>query len=215
MPGVLSLTCLAAMQLIAYATPGTRTIYWATLLPNAVQASSDDTLQPTPLEAFARQAGTHIAWSRQVGRVDSTEAHAVVTALVVEDSAQPPDRIRGIRIDLTNGDARDAVYLGEETLSVYKNALDQISRDVARERSRKTGGGATAQAGTECLGACVFWYGDKAPQVHCLNAAYCIAPDWSGLTLSAFRQVGFRFPGRGPSQLSTAIARARTALQKH
>jgi hypothetical protein len=215
MPRVFSLTCLAAMLLIAYAMPGVRSVYSRTKLLNAVQATPSPILQPTPLEAFARQAGTHIAWSRRVGRVESAEAHAAVTALVVEDSAQPPDRIRGIRIDLTDGDAKDEVYLGEETLSVYKNALDQISRDMARERSRRTFRGATAQTGTECLGACVFWYAEKAPRVHCLNAAYCIAPDWSGLVLSAFQQVGFRFPGQDPSQLSIAIARARAALQKH
>ena len=209
------LTCLMAILLIARATPGIRSTYSAARLPDAEQTSPALTLQPTPLEALARQAGTHIAWSRQVGRVDSREAHAVVTALAVEDSAQPPDRIRGIRIDLANGDAKDAVYLGEETLGVYNNALDQISRDVARERSRKTVRRATAHAGTQCLGACVFWYADKVPRVHCLNAAYCIAPDFSGLTLSAFQQVGFRFPGRDPSQLSITLARAMASLHRH
>src|SRR5437660_12452110 len=63
------------------------------------QVSPVPSLQPTPLEAFAHQPATHVTWSKQVGSVDSREAHAVVTGLVIEDTAQPPDRMRGIRID--------------------------------------------------------------------------------------------------------------------
>jgi len=63
------------------------------------QVNPAHSLQPTPLEAFAHQPATHVTWSKQVGSVDSREAHAVVTVLVIEDTAQPPDRMRGIRID--------------------------------------------------------------------------------------------------------------------
>src|ERR1700730_17104776 len=92
------------------------------------QINRPPSLQPTPLEAFARQPATHVAWSKEVGRLDSREAHAVVTVLILEDTAQPPDRMRGIRIDLSGLDSRDEVYLGEETLGAYKKALDKISQ---------------------------------------------------------------------------------------
>ena len=46
------------------------------------QTNPAPSFQPTPLEAFARQPATHIAWSKEVGRFDSSEAHAVVTALI-------------------------------------------------------------------------------------------------------------------------------------
>lgn len=55
----------------------------------------------------------------------------VITALVVEDTAQPPDRMRGIRIDLSDGNGKDQVYLGEETLPAFKKAMEDISRDAA------------------------------------------------------------------------------------
>jgi len=96
--------------------------------------------QPTPLEAFAKQPTSHIAWSNEAGRIDSREAHAVITALVVEDTAQPPDRMRGIRIDLADQDGKDQVYLGEEILGAFKDATDQISRDAARGCSWNSGG---------------------------------------------------------------------------
>ena len=87
------------------------------------QIDPPPSLQPTPLEAFARQPTTDVAWSKEVGRLDSRESHAVVTVLILEDTAQPPDRMRGIRIELFGADSKDEVYLGEETLGAYKNAL--------------------------------------------------------------------------------------------
>jgi len=40
----------------------------------------------------------------------------------------------------------------------------------------------------------VFWYADKVPRVHALNAAHYFGPDSSSLYLSAFKGTGFRFP---------------------
>jgi len=74
---------------------GATTFGW--LLLSVWQTHVGMALQPTPLEAFAGLPATHVAWSQEVGRLDTTEAHAVVTALILEDTAQPPDRMRGIR----------------------------------------------------------------------------------------------------------------------
>lgn len=108
--------------------------------------------QPTPLEAFARQPATHIAWSKEVGRFDSGEGHAVVTALILEDKAQGPHRMRGVRIDLSNQDSEDEVYLGEETLGTFKSALDEISRNIPESRDNARDGLVTG--GTSYLGSC-------------------------------------------------------------
>jgi hypothetical protein len=171
------------------------------------------TLQPTPLEAFAGQPATHVAWSKEVGRIESSEAHAVITALILEDTAQPPDRMRGIRIDLSSRESKDQIFLGEETLSIYQKALDVIERDGTRQRNEGTARGHLTP-GISFVGAEVFWYGDKKPQVHALNAAYYFASDSSGLYVSAFKDDGFRFPDQEPSQLSQAIARATDMLEK-
>jgi hypothetical protein len=170
-------------------------------------------LQPTALEAFARQPATHVAWSNEVGRLDSREAHAIVTVLVLENAAQPHDRVRGIRIDLSSPDSKDAVYLGEETLVVYKNALDEIDRNVPG--NRKMARDDLAPGGTSYLGSGIFWNPDNRPRVHALNAAYYFAPDSEGLYLSAFKDAGFRFPDQDPLQLSAAIGRAIDQLGSH
>ncbi len=178
-------------------------------------ANTGATLQPTPLEAFAQLPATHVAWSSEVGRIDSSEAHAIVTALILEDTAQPPDRMRGMRIHLSSGDSQDDVYLGEETLGVYKNALDQISMDAVRERSQGTSRANLTAGGTSYVGAEVFWYADKPARVHALDATYYFGPESSGLSVDAFRRVGFRFPDQDPSRLSAAIAAAMDQLKSH
>lgn len=164
------------------------------------------------MEAFAHQPATHVTWSKQVGSLDSREARAVVTVLVLEDTAQPPDRMRGIRIDFSSPESSDAVYLGEETLGVYKSALDEISRMIPsfRNSAREN----LAPGGTSYLGACVF-RSDKPARVHTLSAAYYFAPDSEGLSLSTFKQAGFRFPAEDPSRLSAAIALAIDQLKNH
>jgi hypothetical protein len=71
---------------------------------------------PTALEAFARQPATHVVWSGEVGRLDSREAHAIVTFLVLENSAQPHDRVGGIRIDLSSPARKTQFILGRKRL---------------------------------------------------------------------------------------------------
>ena len=176
------------------------------------QPNSVPSLQPTPLEAFAHQPATHVAWSKQVGSLDSSEAHAVVTALVLEDTAQPPDRMRGIRIDFSSSESSDVVYLGEETLGVYKNALDEIGRNVPGSRTGARDN--LAPGGISYLGACVF-RSEKPPRIHSLSAAYYFAPDSEGLSISTFKIAGFRFPDQDPLRLSAAIAEAIDQLKNH
>ena len=177
------------------------------------QIRQTPSLQPTALEAFARQSATHVVWSSEVGRLDSREAHAIVTVLVLENSAQPQDRVGGIRIDLSSPDSKDAVYLGEEMLVVYKNSLDEIGRNAPGHR--KTARDDLAPGGTSYLGSGVFWYADARPRVHALSASCYFAPDSEGLYLSARKDAGFRFPDLGASQLSAAIGRAIVQLSNH
>jgi hypothetical protein len=168
-------------------------------------------LQPTPLEAFARQPATHIAWSREVGSFDSSEAHAVVTALILEDKAQRPHQMRGVRIDLSSQDSEDEVYLGEETLGTYKSALDEISRNIPESRNSARDG--LVPGGTSYLGSCIFRNPNNTPGVHTLNTTYYFAPHSEGVSLSALKEAEFRFPNQAPSQFSAAIALAIDQLK--
>jgi hypothetical protein len=174
---------------------------------------SEISLQPTPLESFARLPTTHVAWSTEVGRIESREAHATITALVLQDTAQPPDRLRGIRVDVSENGRGDKIYLGEETLGSYKKAFDEISRSLPDFRRGPRDD--LVPGGTSCLGAEMFWYGDNTPRVHTLAAAYCIESDSAGMELTAFRGTRFHFPDSAPSTFSEIIARAIDQLARH
>jgi hypothetical protein len=165
------------------------------------------------MKAFSQLPATCVAWSHEVARIESSEAHAVVTALILEDTAQPPDRMRGVRIDLLSADSKDEVYLDEETLSVYKNALDEIAMEATRQWNEGTARDNLTSDGTSYVGAEVFWYADKIPPVHHLTAAHYFGPDSSGLYVHAFKGIGFRFPNQDASQLSLAIASAMKELK--
>ena len=73
----------------------------------------------TQLEAFERFAegpAARVAWSNEIGRIETDRARAVVTALIVEDAAEVAQPMRGIRIDLTEGDRRDRLYTSADHL---------------------------------------------------------------------------------------------------
>ena len=161
-------------------------------------------IQPTPLEAFAKQPGSRVAWSVEIGRIDSRDAHAIVTAIEVQDTAQPPDRLRGIRVDLSDQDAKDQVYLGEETLGAFRDAMDEISKSSAPQES---------SGGVQYVGARLFWYGDRKMTVHTLTAAHYFQWGYSGLALQAVGGWRFQFPERDASLLSELISRAIQQLK--
>lgn len=178
------------------------------LLPNVglAQENRTNALQPSILEAFAAQPTASVTWSSEVGRIDSTEAQAVVTALVVEDPAQVPQRMRGVRIDLSNQSATDQVYVEEVRLQAVSEALEEI------ERGRALASSALETAPLSYFGSAEFR--QPYPTVHALNAAYYTAPDSSGLSLSAYLGQDFRFPDRSPSELAVAIDRAIQELEE-
>jgi hypothetical protein len=96
---------------------------------------------------------------------------------------------------------------------MYKKALNEISLGApqARDMYAKT----VTPGGVSYFGAEMFWYGDRAPRVRALDAAYYFASDSSGLVLHARENVEFRFPKQDPLQLAAAIERATDRLKSH
>jgi hypothetical protein len=171
------------------------------------QVKPTPSLQPTRLEAFAGRPTAQVTWSKEVGQIESDEARVTVTALIVEDAVQPPHRMCGIRIDLVNQNARDQVYLEAAKLEAVRKALEEIESGIESFRKEP------ASSPYSYLGAAEFWHPHL--QVHTLNAAYYIAPDSSGLSLSAYKGQGFRFPDHRPSELAKAIGKAIDELKQH
>ncbi len=161
---------------------------------------------PTKLEAFATQPSARVVWAKEVGRIDSDEARVVITALIVEDAVPLPARMRGIRIDLVNQKAKDEVYLEEAKLEAVTKALEEIESGIESFRKEPE------SAPYRYLGAAEFWH--PRLSIHTLNAAYYIAPDSLGLSLSAYKEQQFRFPNHRPAELAQAIARAIDELKQ-
>jgi hypothetical protein len=171
------------------------------------QVRPTPSLQPTRLEAFAGRPTTKATWSKEVGQIESDEARVIVAALIIRDTVQPPHQMCGIRIDLASQNARDQVYLEEAKLEAVRKALEEIESGIEGYRKEP------ADSPYRFFGAAEFWHPHL--KVHTLNAAYYIAPDSSGLSLSAYKDQGFRFPDHRPSELAKAIGMAMDELKRH
>ncbi|MCH8135424.1 MAG: hypothetical protein IIB77_05540 [Proteobacteria bacterium] len=150
-------------------------------------------------EKIAKQRGTKFISSEEVGRIDSSDARAIITALIIENSHYRPSRVRGIRIDLSNQTSSDQLYLEEGELVYLKHELDGLDCGVASMRSESG-----APYRVRGIGRCRP--SQSVPQAYC--PGYYIGPDSEGLSLSTFSGGNFRFPSARPSVLADAIGRA-------
>jgi hypothetical protein len=171
------------------------------------QVKPTPSLQPTSLEAFAEQSTAQVTWSKEVGQIESVEARVMVTALTIEDAVHIPQRMCGIRIDLANQNAKDQVYLEEAKLEAVRKALEEIESGIESFRKEP------ADSPYRYLGAAEFWHPHL--KVHTLNAAYYIAPDSSGLSLSAYKGQQFRFPNHRLAELAKVMGMAMDELKRH
>jgi len=164
-------------------------------------------LQPSRLEEFVAHPTARVTWSKEVGQIESNEARVTITALMIEDAVHTPRRMCGIRLDLANQKASDQVYLETAKLEAVRRALEEIESGIETFRKEPAGGP------YRFLGADEFWHPHL--KVHTLNAAYYVAPDSSGLSLSAYKDQGFRFPDHRPSEFRKVIGVAMGELQRY
>jgi hypothetical protein len=116
--------------------------------------------EPSPFEVFTTAPGARAVWSGQAGRIDSGAATALITALSAENGAQ---KMKGVTIDLSEGELRDRIYLNEEATQRTIAALGEIQDGVARLGARG------------CQGAKEFWplYDWPWNKYHELNVDFC------------------------------------------
>jgi hypothetical protein len=158
----------------------------------------------TSLEAFehfAKRPTARIVWSKEVDHIDTDRAHAVITALIVEDAKSNPSRMRGVRIDLSEGDVKDQVYTSEDLMERLTNGLNEIADGLPYFLSR----GWTSS--NRCFGSGVFWQQTG----HAFSASSCFIGDWYGLSVNTGNG-SFRFTGIQPSSFVIAIGRAKDEL---
>ena len=172
----------------------------------AAQVNSPTASELEAMERYAKRPTAHVAWSKEMNRIEADQTQAVITALVVEDATQAPGRMRGIRIDLAGQGVKDRLYVGETFLERLIEALDEVSAGM---------GSFLGQGGSSrCFGSCAFLSAVREG-VHFFHASQCSMSDgWFGLSVSTGAAT-FRFTELDPLRFASAIARAADALKDH
>jgi hypothetical protein len=185
------------------------TAFYCGLLAAAASSQSVGS-EPSPMEAFASQQGVRTTWSNEVARWEQDGTRLVLAAVVLEDGAQSPRKLRGVKIDLLSSEnAKDQVYLDEQAIERTRLALEEISEAVARTGMPGAGG---------CMGAKEFWFGYDWPwnKYHELNVDFCGDSKNPQLVLHGRGKPGsFRFPGKSPTGLVEILATATQKLKQH
>jgi len=178
-------------------------IFAATVWPQTGAAPGS---QPSVLEAFARHENVRTIWSAEAGRIELNQTRLVITALVLADSART---VRGVKLNLSNENDRDEIYLDEEAIERTRKALIEIADGVRRSGLPRRNG---------CMGAAAFWplYNWPWNQYHEMNADFCGTADGIELVLSARgKRQRFRFPGEQPGDLAAMLVVAIDKARQH
>jgi hypothetical protein len=164
------------------------------------QVNQPTASQLEALEKFAKNPTARVTWSKEVGRIDTGQAKAVVTVLVVEDLAQTPHQMRGVIISLMDQHVEDEVYVGEEFLERLIKALNDIRFF------------STSSGSSRCSGSDAFLSAFREG-AHVFHASQCsMADGWAGLSVATGRET-FRFTSQNPAAFARTIARAREELK--
>jgi len=160
--------------------------------------------EPTPFEAFALKPGVVIVFTQQVGSIESSDASVKISALIISDTANPSEQMRGVRFTVASNAALDHVFLDEAQLAAMKRDLVDIEAGIPELKANQN-----APYQVQGTGSC--WMPPRPVRIMC--PSYRVGPDWSGLTLSAYGGPDFAYPGRKPSELVELIDRAVADLQ--
>jgi hypothetical protein len=148
---------------------------------NPQQAVAKD-LPPSPLEAFAARATAKVVWSKTIGHLESREAHATLTVVIIEDQSTAVNVMRGLRIDLAHTGAdpacdwkylawrimcerpNAAVYVEEGRLEEVRNAIAQGAAELRPfEFISKYGKQDASRVWSTGLIVCGYTFSDRQP----------------------------------------------------
>ena len=168
----------------------------------AFERSSPTAAQFEAFKRFAERPAARTAWSNEIGRVDTDRARLVITAMIVEDTAESAQQMRGIRMDLTEGDRKDRLYISEDHLDRFIHGM----QDIAKSSHGFCPG--RSDAPNRCHGSGVFWM----PQGQGFTASECVFGDWCGLVV---HQGDFRFTSTHAGDFAELFVAARDELNTY
>jgi hypothetical protein len=99
-PSVAVFSCLLALATTGCA-PAMPSVQVGPPTPTQFPLTLPPPPEPTPLEAFASRPTAIVAWANPVGRLESSDSRAIVTALALEDR-DSEETMRGLRVDLVH-----------------------------------------------------------------------------------------------------------------
>jgi hypothetical protein len=146
------------------------------------QQAEPKALPPSPLEAFAARSTAKVVWSKTIGHLESRDAHATLTVIIIEDQTTPASVMRGLRIDLAHTGATPAcdwkyaawrimcerpnaaVYVEEGRLEVVRNAIAQGAAELRPFEFISKYGAQDASGGWSTgLIVCGYEFSDRRP----------------------------------------------------
>ena len=185
----------------------------ALLLAHAISSTAQDAQEsapklvpPTDFETFATTPQVHVIFSKQVGSIESSDAKATVTALVLADEQNPPAGMRGVRLDLESNSGHEQVYLDDSQLEKVRREVHLMESGIETFAMKDTTTPYRVTGTESC------WMPN--PRVRILCPDYYIGPDWSGLRLRPLGSRGFEFPDHKPAELTKLFDAALTELRQ-
>jgi hypothetical protein len=169
------------------------------ILSSAALAQLPEAPEPTQLELWMGHPGSRITTSEVVGKVESTDADAVITALVIDNPRSDPTQLRGIRIDLRNDSATDRIFVDESDLVYRKEEFDSMACSIPGVQDE-------AGAAIRVHGIARCRPSQTIPQAYC--PGYYITRESVSFRLSTFSGHNFAFGTKAPSAMGDAIGRA-------
>ena len=166
-------------------------------------AAQSVTPVPAPFESFALNGNASVTWSQQLDAIKSADGMADIRVLIIESTADPRERMRGLRFDFRSNAAVDKVYVDESEFATLLRDLEWMEQYA--DEMHEQGSPPTRVQGTERC-----WMPETPARILC--PSYVVSPHWSGLSLGAYTGPGFNFPDRRPAELIAVVRHAIETL---
>jgi hypothetical protein len=77
-------------------------VYRAAAIASALLNIGFSQTQPDALQRFADKSPPSVVWSKEIGRIDTQDAQAVITAVTLKGLTRTPRQMSGVRFDITD-----------------------------------------------------------------------------------------------------------------